>query len=117
MHPSLSSQTALWAATYRSDHQILEQGLIFKDPFARRLIGLADTDPPSADHDRPSNRRMRLFMAARSRFAEDRLAEAFERGVRQLVLLGAGLDTFSLRNPMAMGGLRVFEVDHPATQA
>jgi methyltransferase (TIGR00027 family) len=36
--------------------------------------------------------------------------------VRQYVLLGAGLDTFAYRNPHAAGGLRVFEVDHPATQ-
>jgi methyltransferase (TIGR00027 family) len=36
--------------------------------------------------------------------------------VRQYVLLGAGLDTFAHRNPHAAAGLRVFEVDHPATQ-
>ena len=54
-------------------------------------------------------------MAARSRYAEDELACAVARGVRQYVVLGAGLDTFAYRNPHA--GLRVFEVDHPATQA
>jgi methyltransferase (TIGR00027 family) len=58
---------------------------------------------------------MRLFIAARSRFAEERLAAAVARGVRQYVVLGAGLDTFAQRNPFE--GLRVFEVDHPATQA
>jgi methyltransferase (TIGR00027 family) len=56
-------------------------------------------------------------MAARSRFAEDCLSAAVARGVRQAVVLGAGLDTFSLRNPHARLGLHVFEVDHPATQA
>ena len=50
----------------------------------------------------------------RSRYAEDRVAEATARGVRQYVLLGAGLDTFGCRSPL--GALRVFEVDHPATQ-
>jgi len=54
-------------------------------------------------------------MAARSRYAEDELARAVTRGVTQYVVLGAGLDTFAYRNPHA--GLRVFEVDHPATQA
>jgi methyltransferase (TIGR00027 family) len=54
-------------------------------------------------------------MAARSRFAEDELARAVAHGVRQYVVLGAGLDTFAYRNPHS--GLRVFEVDHPATQA
>ena len=36
--------------------------------------------------------------------------------VRQVVVLGAGLDTFSLRNPFADLGVRVFEVDYAATQ-
>jgi methyltransferase (TIGR00027 family) len=56
-------------------------------------------------------------MAVRSRYAEDSLALAVERGVRQYVVLGAGLDTFAYRNPHAEVGLRVLEVDHPATQA
>lgn len=47
--------------------------------------------------------------------AEDELASAVARGVRQYVILGAGLDTFAYRNPHH--GLRVVEVDHPATQA
>jgi methyltransferase (TIGR00027 family) len=59
---------------------------------------------------------MRIFIAVRTRFAEDALAAAVDRGVRQLVVLGAGLDTFAYRNPFA-GRLTVFEVDHPATQA
>lgn len=59
---------------------------------------------------------MRIFIAARTRFAEDRLAAAVEHGVRQLVVLGAGLDTFAYRSPFA-DRLRIFEVDHPATQA
>ena len=54
-------------------------------------------------------------MVARSRVAEDTLAGAYARGVRQYVLLGAGLDTFAYRNPH--DDLRVFEVDHPDTQA
>ncbi len=57
----------------------------------------------------------RLFTAARSRIAEEALSRAVERGVRQIVILGAGLDTFALRNPH--GGLEIYEVDHPATQA
>jgi methyltransferase (TIGR00027 family) len=60
---------------------------------------------------------MRIFMAAPSRFAEDCLTSAVSRGVRQVVVLGAGLDTFSLRHPHSPLGVRVFEVDHPATQA
>jgi methyltransferase (TIGR00027 family) len=54
-------------------------------------------------------------MAARSRFAEDELAQAVARGTWQYVVLGAGLDTFACRNPFG-SRLRVFEVDFPATQ-
>ncbi len=53
-------------------------------------------------------------MAVRSRFAEDELANSVGSGITQYVVLGAGLDTFACRNPYT--GLRVFEVDHPATQ-
>jgi len=58
----------------------------------------------------------RLFDTARSRIAKDALAGAVERGVRQIVILGAGLDTFALRNPHVALEVRIYEVDHPATQ-
>jgi methyltransferase (TIGR00027 family) len=66
--------------------------------------------------EHPELGRLRLFTVARSRFAEDSLMSAVDRGVRQAVVLGAGLDTFGLRNPHADKGLRVFEVDRPETQ-
>jgi methyltransferase (TIGR00027 family) len=59
---------------------------------------------------------MRIFIAVRTRFAEDALAAAVERGVRQVVVLGAGLDTYAYRSTLR-DRLRIFEVDHPATQA
>jgi methyltransferase (TIGR00027 family) len=62
-----------------------------------------------------SLRPLRLFIAARSRFSEDTMANCVSAGVRQVVVLGAGLDTFSLRNPFA--GVHVFEVDYAATQS
>jgi methyltransferase (TIGR00027 family) len=52
----------------------------------------------------------------RSRYTEDRLAEAYQRGVRQYVILGAGYDTFAYRQPEWAHDLRIFEVDHPASQ-
>jgi methyltransferase (TIGR00027 family) len=58
----------------------------------------------------------RLFTSARSRIAEDVLSRAVEGGVRQIVILGAGLDTFALRNPHGARQIRIYEVDHPATQ-
>lgn len=65
---------------------------------------------------RRSSVALRAFLVARSRFAEDALAAlAQAHGQVQYVLLGAGLDTFAYRNPYP--GVRVFEVDHPDTQA
>jgi methyltransferase (TIGR00027 family) len=62
----------------------------------------------------PVARDFRCYIAARSRYVEDRLAAAVANGVMQYVILGAGLDTFAYRNPFP--ALRVFEVDFPATQ-
>jgi methyltransferase (TIGR00027 family) len=116
MEPGQPSRTALAAATHRAAHQILEQGRIFTDPLAVRILGVdAQTIAQNAENH-PSSRRMRIFVAVRTRFAEDALAAAVERGVKQLVVLGAGLDTFAYRSPLR-DRLRIFEVDHPATQA
>jgi methyltransferase (TIGR00027 family) len=110
------SQTARGAAAYRAIHQTLDGATIFRDPFASRILDdatRATLDEVAAD---PSLRPMRLFIAARSRFSDDTLAASVARGVRQIVVLGAGLDTFSLRDPHAGEGVRVYEVDYPATQ-
>jgi len=111
------SHTARGAAALRAIHQKLEGGAIFRDPFAERMLD--DETRASLDHMAadPSLRSMRLFIAARSRFSENSTEDGVARGVRQIVVLGAGLDTFSLRNPHAGLGVRVFEVDYPATQA
>jgi methyltransferase (TIGR00027 family) len=111
-----ASLTAKGAATHRAVHQLLEKGAIFRDPLAVAILG---EDPEAIVREaveNPERRFMRQFVAARSRYAEDRLAEAAARGLRQTVVLGAGLDTFGLRNPHRGAGLRVFEVDHPKTQ-
>ena len=86
------SRTALGAAVHRAVHQTLEGGKIFADPLAVTVLGedaRAIIAEAAAD---PSQRPMRLFIAARSRFAEDCLSAAVSRGVRQAVVLGAGLD-------------------------
>ena len=111
------SRTALMAATHRAAHQVLEQGGLFADPLALSILGRDAEDVARDARAHPGRRGMRAFIAARSSFAETALAAGVaERGVTQLVVLGAGLDTFAYRNPMA-DRLRVFEVDHPATQA
>jgi methyltransferase (TIGR00027 family) len=102
----------------RATHQIVDQPHVFHDPLALTILGEVAAGELRSDPSRfETSARLRAFVAARSRYAEDELAAAFERGVRQYVLLGAGLDTFAYRNTHANTGLRVFEVDHPATQA
>ncbi|MFD1986640.1 SAM-dependent methyltransferase [Mesorhizobium newzealandense] len=115
MEDASPSQTALRVARLRALHQISPQAALFRDPYAIAILGEGGPADQQLAQEDTHGRRMRLFVAARARFAEDWLAAAVRRGVRQLVVLGAGLDTFSLRNPYP--DLAVFEVDHPATQA
>jgi methyltransferase (TIGR00027 family) len=109
------SRTAIGAAAHRAAHQLLDHRRIFHDPLALQILGASAEAVAAQALADPERRGLRLFIAARSRFAEDALAFAVKRGVRQLVILGAGLDTFAYRNPHA--GLAVFEADDPATQA
>jgi methyltransferase (TIGR00027 family) len=111
------SRTAFAAATYRAAHQVLEAGRIFSDPLAVSILGVDADHILAAPEIHQAQRGIRFFVVARSKLAEDELARAVEtRGVGQVVVLGAGLDTFGYRN--AFGDrLRIFEVDHPATQA
>lgn len=117
MQTGQPSHTALGAAVHRAAHQVFEQGRIFADPLALHILGAdAEARVRDAEND-PSRRGLRLFIAVRTRFAEDALAAAVtNEGVRQLVVLGAGLDTYAYRTTLGKR-LRVFEVDHPATQA
>lgn len=116
METGQPSRTALAAAAHRAAHQILEGGRIFADPLALRILGEDAESVRRKAEENPSGRRMRWFIAMRTRFAEDALAAAVERGVRQVVVLGAGLDTYAYRSPPGER-VRIYEVDHPATQA
>ncbi|HZR81675.1 MAG TPA: class I SAM-dependent methyltransferase [Candidatus Binatia bacterium] len=118
MEDDRPSRTALGAAFLRAAHQVLDDPRVLDDPIAPRLLGAdaeAELGADPAHFETPEMRGMRAFIALRSRYAEDHLARAVARGVRQLVVLGAGFDTFAYRNPHPE--LRVLEVDRPATQA
>lgn len=104
------------AAAHRAVHQILEHGQIFSDPLAIRMLGVNVDDLVRDAEGHSSGKRMRIFIAARTRFAEDALSMMLKRGVRQVVVLGAGLDTYAYRSTHQPSGLRIFEVDHPSTQ-
>ena len=108
------SRTALVVAGQRAAHQLLDHGAILDDPYALRILGEHAETVLQVLKTHPWQSSGRLLTAARSRIAEDGLSKAVERGVRQAVIVGAGLDTFALRNPHA-ARIRIFEVDHPAT--
>jgi len=119
------SKTALRVALRRAAHQVHDaRPLVFDDPLAVKILGpefAEEIKRTPAAEKRPFSAALRAFMVCRARFAEDVLAEGVRPSspntprVRQYVVLGAGLDTFAYRNPFAE--VRVFEVDHPATQA
>ena len=99
------SQTALRVARRRAAHQVLDQPALFDDPLASRIAGVAEVDTLKNDprEGHPVARTLRAFLAARSRFAEDHLARAAQRGTAQYVILGAGLDTFAYRHAYGSG--------------
>ena len=108
------SLTALTAAGLRAAHQVAEGGQVLADPLTAQLLG-ADLPMLLEQNMDPALRPMRLFVALRSRIGEEVARHAVAEGARQIVVLGAGLDTFGCRAP-AVEGLAVFEVDHPTTQ-
>ena len=116
MKPNEPSRTALTIARQRAAHQVLDHGSILCDPFAMKILCENEHDVLQFANQHPLASIGRLFTTARSRIAEDALSRAVERGVRQIVVLGAGLDTFALRNPHVARQILIYEVDHPATQ-
>lgn len=121
MIPAEPSRTAQRVALRRAAHQLLDLPPVLSDPLAIPILGAAAAGALRADPARFETSRvspyLRAFMAARARFAEDQLAHLRARGIRQYVILGAGLDTSAYRDPSPERPLRVWEVDHPSTQA
>jgi len=97
MTEPVPSRTAGRVARRRAAHQVLDRPLVFDDPLALRIAGIVESDIladiPREQH--PLARALRAFLVARSRFTEDLIARAIGRGITQVVILGAGLDTFA----------------------
>ncbi len=114
-------RTALNAAVQRAIHQLADdEPKILTDPVAVRLVEAAAPGAIAAGMETqglPVPKGLRALMLFRLRFAEDELAAIAQKGVRQYVVLGAGLDTFAYRQPPFAGALHIIELDHPATRA
>jgi methyltransferase (TIGR00027 family) len=115
-----ASHTALGTAYLRAAHQLLEaQPLLFDDPVALPLLGpkaIKLIQETVDNYQTPEMLALRAHVVLRSRFTEDRLAAAVSRGITQYVILGAGFDTFALRQPPWAKNLKIIEVDHSGTQ-
>jgi len=115
------SKTALGVGALRAMHRIVDaEPWVIDDPLSLALFGdaarhMVERDPAWVTE--PMKIALRGHVLARSAFAEDRLRAAVARGVRQYVALGAGYDTLAYRQPPWLDGVRVIEVDAPATQA
>ncbi|HEX5140996.1 MAG TPA: class I SAM-dependent methyltransferase, partial [Dehalococcoidia bacterium] len=138
MDPNKASWTAIAVILFRAYHREHNEDLVFDDPVAASLVtpeerdfleklcidALANVDPELKTLPQPEgfDRFFHSFQAipeilARARYNEDRLLAAVQGGMRQYVIVGAGLETFAIRRTDLSGSLGVFETDHPLTQA
>jgi methyltransferase (TIGR00027 family) len=120
METAKASRTSDVPSIMRAVHQTSDgDPKILADPIITKLIDVAALDSswlaPILDH--PFARQWRAGFLIRSRYAEDCLAQAVASGAEQYLILGAGLDTFSYRQPAWADAIRIFELDHPATQS
>lgn len=115
------SGTAQGVALLRAAHQLIdEEPRILDDPIVLRLLDTQTLDQIriNSNHFKtPIMNDQRSYIITRSRYTEDRLAEAVRRGITQYAILGSGFDTFAYRQPVWGQSLRIFEIDHPASQS
>ena len=135
MDESTPSRTALMTSLIRALHSHYDSAPLLDDPWGDRLVpesareelrqyilAAMDSDARAAALRAPDSilddylRAFDAIVVIRSRYTEDALKEAVERGTRQYVLIGAGFDSFALRCPAFSKDVEIFETDHPATQ-
>jgi methyltransferase (TIGR00027 family) len=120
MESGKHSYMAEGSAYLRAVHMLIDgEPKVLEDPLAATLLGPGLDEKIAADRDRLATSgliKARSLIILRSRYAEDELAAAIERGVTQYVILGAGLDTSPYRSGHPAQSVKTFEVDHPDTQ-
>jgi methyltransferase (TIGR00027 family) len=125
MQPRVRSRTAEATAAIRACHYAHASEHLFADPYAQYLTSPGWRTVCSS----PVLYRLVIrgllrglqpvhgWILVRDKVAEETLLKFAEVGMCQFVLLGAGFDSTALRRPAGLEGVRIFEVDHPATQA
>lgn len=125
MKENQASFTAMMVAYYRAYHSRHAPDKIFDDFLAYDLVPedkREQIEQITAEYFTPEyftpeySLQKGSYLVSRARYIEDILEEAVRQGVKQYVILGAGMDTFAFRRPDLIESLKVFEVDHPATQ-
>jgi len=105
-------RTALWRALHV---QADDKPHIIEDEVGFHLI-----KPEKDWQERPDmkyTKRLRASIVARARFVEDVAREQMAKGVKQYVLLGAGLDSFAQRNAQISSQVDIYEIDQPGMLA
>src|SRR5437016_14272320 len=113
-----ADKTAVRVALWRAMHvQVDPPPHVLADEIGLQLVAPDDGWRRRPDMDPQATSLFRASVVVRARFVEDLVVEQAGRGVRQYVILGAGLDTFAQRRPETASRMRVFEVDKPGPQA
>jgi len=121
MRKRQSSLTAAGIAVVRAIESAKPEGVrILYDPYARPFAGnFLYGFVMLFDKLGYSERRgpgVTGFLTVRDRYIDDYLQNCLDAGLEQLVILGAGFDARAYRFEQLKHGVKVFEIDHPATQ-
>ena len=114
--PKIFDDTLAHRILTREEHAYFSQNLAQALPFFNPQLAATQPDPATALAWVMKVQNAPITLS-RARYTEDCLEWAIEHGVRQYVILGAGLETFAFRRPDLLERLRLFEVDTPATLA
>src|SRR6185437_1484060 len=115
------SATAIGAATLKAAHQLVDgDDKLLTDPVILKLLG-QETEDYILCHNyhffTAASMAFRTHVVLRSRYTEDCITKAYNKGVKQVLFIGAGLETFAYRQPGWANNIHIIEADHPASQA
>ena len=113
-NPFIPDHTAVRVALWRAMHvQIDSAPYVLSDEIGLKLIAPDESWKQRPDMNPVLTRGYRASIVARARFIEDLVIEESKKGVKQYMILGAGLDTFAQRKPEVASALTIFEIDQP----